>query len=189
MNYLEIFYKDFFEPPRKLTSQSPQKPKDKPSSNGKVRFHEEVRVKNIKAKGKNLPVATMYSLEDDEDEDEDYVDMVKEEDESEDDEDDLEDEDVGEGSVSLSGGSEDFEMGDEGEEESEESEEESEEGWTHREAIDRLKDDLFADDDELEESGMRMIVIYINRWEPNIHPFVKISPLTRRECLLFGKKS
>ena len=42
-----------------------------PRRQSKVRFHEEVRVKSIKARGKNLPLSTMDELdEDDEDEEE-----------------------------------------------------------------------------------------------------------------------
>lgn len=99
-------------------------------------------MKTIKAKGKNLPVASMFYEDDDEEEEE------EEEDEegeglSFDIEEDMEDEDA-----MLGSGSEDFEDGDE--DESMEGDE-SDAGY---ETMERLKDDLFADDeDDMPQEG------------------------------------
>ncbi|KAL4243431.1 U3 small nucleolar ribonucleoprotein MPP10 [Abortiporus biennis] len=144
----EIFYKDFYEPPAKPVKgkKTPPAPaKDKSTS--KVRFHEEVRVKKIKAKGKNLPVSSMYSEEDEDDDDDDEYgdeDMAIDDDEDGDEEGaDSDDDDM------LSDGSE--EDTDNDESESDDHEDEEFHGFDSRETIERLKDDLFADDDDDEK--------------------------------------
>ncbi|KAI1797849.1 Mpp10 protein [Ganoderma leucocontextum] len=141
------FYKDFFEPPAR-----PKAPKAKQTvkpvadgpSTSKVRFHEEVRVKKIKAKGKNLPVNTMfYEEEEDEDADDDYED--EEGTGIDDDEDGGEDEDEEMASLDSDDDDEqdkDVSMG-------EEDEDASEAGFA---IMERLKDDLFAEDEEEEDS-------------------------------------
>ncbi|KAI9063034.1 Mpp10 protein [Trametes sanguinea] len=153
----EMFYKDFFDPPsgvkvskaKKKTAQSSDEPKP---SKGKVRFHEEVRVKKIKAKGKNLPVSTMF-YEEEEDDGEDFEDDEEglEEDDMDGSEhglgfDDMDDAEMqSEGSEAEDGESEDEDasMGEEDDEN---------EGY---ETIERLKDDLFADDeDEKSQEGL-----------------------------------
>lgn len=116
----ELFYKDFFEPLVKVSSKS--RKGVKLVSTSKVRFHEQVRVKNIKAKGKSLPLSTMYAEGDDgENEDDDSFDdgggMDVDEDED---------------AVEV----EDDSEGDEGE------------GFGSRLTMDRFKDDLFANDEE-----------------------------------------
>ncbi|KAK0465145.1 U3 small nucleolar ribonucleoprotein complex, subunit Mpp10 [Desarmillaria tabescens] len=130
----EPFYKDFFAPPR---SGASKRQKGETRKDG-VRFHDEVRVKKIKAKGKNLPLSLMFNAGEDEDEDED-----------EDDEDDglMEalqyDEDEGEGVLDDSNEDKDEEDGDE--------DMDTEDGTSEHsggDAIDRLKDDLFAEEDE-----------------------------------------
>ena len=77
----ELFYKDFFDPPTRAPHQSArEKSKGKakakgpvaPAPRGKVRFHEEVKVRMIKPKGKNLPTSTLYAP-DDEDDDEGWL--------------------------------------------------------------------------------------------------------------------
>ncbi|KAJ7103497.1 U3 small nucleolar ribonucleoprotein complex, subunit Mpp10 [Mycena belliarum] len=131
----EAFYKDFFEPPRHTAPPRPSKPASSPKKSGTVRFHEEVRVKNIKAKGKNLPLNTLD--EDDEDEDEDDDDEA------------------------VPGGFGDMGFGDidEDEEEYEEDEgdgsgsESNEDSPKRRsfdgaETIERLKSDLFAEEED-----------------------------------------
>ncbi len=146
----ELFYKDFFEPPTRTKvpkAKKPTKPVVDGPSTSKVRFHEEVRVKKIKAKGKNHPMNTMsYVGEEDEDEDEDY------EDEEE---------------VGIDDGDEDEGMGGEYEEmaglKSDEDDEEDEDvsmGEEYEDAseagfatMERMKDDLFAEDEEEEEEG------------------------------------
>ena len=145
---IELFYKDFFEPPARTKAPKAKKPTkqaaDGPSTS-KVRFHEEVRVKKIKAKGKNLPVNTMFYEEEGDEEDDDYEGeegvelddedaMEGEEREGTDEEDEDEDEDED------SEEAEDISMGDE----------ESEHGFA---TMERLKDDLFADDEEDPKEG------------------------------------
>lgn len=97
-----------------------------------MRFHEEVRVKNIKANGKNLPLYPMV----DEDKDED--------DAGDGDEDGDEDEDEDE---DMAGSS------DSGLDEDASERDELEEGGLGREIIKRLKDDLFDDEDEASGQG------------------------------------
>ncbi|KAL0951134.1 hypothetical protein HGRIS_007871 [Hohenbuehelia grisea] len=147
----EVFYRDFFEPPprassKKAKSKPPPSPEKKP---GTVRFHEEVRVKKIKPKGKNLPLSTMYDEDDEDDEadedafmdgiddmggesgseDEEEIDGLEEEDEDDEDDEDAED-------------AEDANSSDEGDD---------------RMAIERLKDDLFADDDDVSPQADRSV--------------------------------
>ncbi|KAF9069055.1 U3 small nucleolar ribonucleoprotein complex, subunit Mpp10 [Rhodocollybia butyracea] len=129
-NFIVLYYNDFFKPPRQAK---------KPSKAITVRFRDEVRVRPIKAKGKNLPVKSMYANLDDEDESEDDEEVGEDAwngieggeglapDDSEDDDIDIDNED--------DDGSEDFLD-------------------SQRDAISRVKDDLFADDDEEEQKGM-----------------------------------
>src|SRR5882724_11884914 len=93
----EPYYRDFFAAPSHkafsavkapTTAPSPEKP-DKES---KVRFHDEVRVKKIKSRGKGNSEASMKNMmvweeEDDEDDEDD-----EEEDDEEDDDDEFEEE-------------------------------------------------------------------------------------------------
>lgn len=131
--HAEAFYKDFFGPlPKAASTKVKGKPTIAPSPKkaGRVRFHEEVRVKNIKAKGKNMPVATMYS-EDDEDDDEEGVDGMA-----------FGDGDFGDGDEDGFRENMDVDAGEDSEEDGE-GEDESE-GEAGQETIERLKDDLFA---------------------------------------------
>ncbi|KAG6885284.1 hypothetical protein C0993_003715 [Termitomyces sp. T159_Od127] len=120
----EAMYADFFVPPRRTAPVKHQV--NSTSKAGKVRFHEEVRVKNIRAKGKNLP---LYTMNDDDDEEEDDEEEDDEE-EEEDDEEDVEGEHDDQSDVDVEG--------------SELSNEDDEDD--SREAIERFKDDLFADE-------------------------------------------
>ncbi|KAF9526428.1 U3 small nucleolar ribonucleoprotein complex, subunit Mpp10 [Crepidotus variabilis] len=140
----DLFYKDFFEPlsglSPKRTHTSPNKPQS--AKNSQVRFHEEVRVKKIKPTGKNR------SLHDDDDEDEDDGDDFtlgddKEDEEGPSDEDDLPD-DQANYSIGLR----------EEDDSSSESEEGSEDVFAEGNAIQRLKQDLFADENEDEQDDM-----------------------------------
>ncbi|KAJ7492583.1 U3 small nucleolar ribonucleoprotein complex, subunit Mpp10 [Mycena latifolia] len=125
----EAFYKDFFEPPRHTAPSRAPKPTSSPKKSGTVRFHEEVRVKNIKAKGKNLPLNTLDEEDDDEDED-GYGDMGFGEIDENDDE--YEDDD-GDGDESSEA----------------ESDEASLSGsFNGAETIERLKGDLFAEEED-----------------------------------------
>ncbi|KAK0456486.1 U3 small nucleolar ribonucleoprotein complex, subunit Mpp10 [Armillaria borealis] len=127
----EPFYKDFFAPPR---SGASKREKGEARKDG-VRFHDEVRVKKIKAKGKNLPLSLMFNADEDEDEDgegedDDDEGLIEELQGDEDEDEDFSD--VGDGDED----NEDMDM---------------EDGASERsggDAIDRLKDDLFAEEDE-----------------------------------------
>jgi U3 small nucleolar RNA-associated protein MPP10 len=109
-----------------------------PTKSGKVRFHEEVLVRNIKAKGKNLPLSTMYE-DDDDDEDEYGEQMI------------FNDFEAGmEGGAFEEGEDEEmagfnFREEDDSGDDSGEVESEGDDG---RDTMARLKDDLFADEDE-----------------------------------------
>ncbi|KAJ3526875.1 hypothetical protein NMY22_g9997 [Coprinellus aureogranulatus] len=134
----ELFYADFFEAPKKAAPPTKKSKASEAGSSKGVRFHDEVRVKKIKASGKGR------SLNDDDD---GYGEILTEDDasDSEDDaefgeEDDDEDEDE-------DTGSQDFDS---------EEEYSEDEGQIHRETIQRLKDDLLADDDEEDESKKDM---------------------------------
>ncbi|KAI0094921.1 U3 small nucleolar ribonucleoprotein complex, subunit Mpp10 [Irpex rosettiformis] len=145
----EPFYKDFFAPPSRAPVQVPPKRQHHPPQPAKaktsVRFDQEVRVKKIKPKGKNLPVATMYQLGvGDGDEDDDFgeeLSLSDTEDVGSGDDEDEQDEDEEVGSRSDA-------MDDDSSLESE--------GFNQREAIERLKNDLFADDEDEDISGRRL---------------------------------
>ena len=105
-------------------------------------------MRNIKAKGKGLPVNAQFSIEEEDDgEDDDFGDtgMIDDED-SLSDEEDPEDEDE----------DEDDEFGQiPNDSDSDGEDDEDEDGFQSRETIDRLKDDLFADDSgEESDSGI-----------------------------------
>ncbi|KAH8120364.1 U3 small nucleolar ribonucleoprotein complex, subunit Mpp10 [Phellopilus nigrolimitatus] len=132
MDSTEAYYRDFFEPPPKQASKGKRKAEASPSKSrsSKVRFNDEVKVKTIKSKGKGRSLSddTIWSSGDEEKEiDHSFTFGDKEYDVDED-----EDEDEGE-------------LG---------SEDESDDLHEGREAIERLKDDLFADDDEASKSGL-----------------------------------
>ncbi|KAJ7254075.1 U3 small nucleolar ribonucleoprotein complex, subunit Mpp10 [Mycena haematopus] len=124
----EFFYKDFFEPPRHTGPPRQKKISSPTQKASTVRFHEEVRVKKIKAKGKNLPLSTLDQEDDDEDAEGDDYEAFGEVsfDEMDDDNDDEEDDE--EGSEPESDG-------------------DSERSANGAETIGRLKDDLFAEED------------------------------------------
>ncbi|PPQ88642.1 hypothetical protein CVT25_010218 [Psilocybe cyanescens] len=132
----ELYYKDFFEPPsRSVSSSSPVKPKG--TGKGQVHFHEQVRVKKIKATGKNR------SLRDDDDDDDDDAEMSGFQfgDEAEEESDDGIDWDG-------SGEQEDEEEEDEDDDEGDEGSD-SLDSQVGNETIARLKNDLFAEDEEV----------------------------------------
>ncbi|KAI6103540.1 U3 small nucleolar ribonucleoprotein complex, subunit Mpp10 [Pisolithus sp. B1] len=134
------FYRDFFDAPRSSKSRQTTST-SKPS---KVRFHDQVKVKKIKARGRGLPVSAMMYEEDDEDdeefvaEDDDGSDQETYKELSDDDEEEDEDED------------EDEEEG-EGDDDDDDDDEAGEDAVTEdgtRLAIERMRDDLFAEDEE-----------------------------------------
>lgn len=157
----DIYYRDFFAVQKNVDPQSPPKLGGRSGNEGRVRFHDEVRVKKIKAKGKNLPLSFLYGngmddMEDDED--------IQEDEDTQDDEgdgEDMESEKDGWGVEDELMGSEDDDgmlRGDSDEDGGEESESMSQSLASeedNREIIERLKDDLFADDDDTNNiSGM-----------------------------------
>lgn len=148
---------------------------DRPTpSKGKVRFHEEVRVKTIKAKGKNLPVASMFYEDDDEDEEDEEEEEEEGEGLSFDIDEDMEDEDA-----ILSEGSEEFEDGDE-----DESMDGDEDGAEY-ETMERLKDDLFADDeDEMPQEGRCPLLRKLRTAPPNACAFAGLSTYEKRMAAL-----
>ncbi|KAL5534201.1 hypothetical protein ACEPAG_663 [Sanghuangporus baumii] len=132
----EAYYRDFFDP---LRSAHPRKRKAslltlEPAKRSKVHFNEEVKVKTIKAKGKGLSLSSVDNwigdaldrADDDDDDNPDEYDDVEDESTG-----DFEEEDIDVGSRSES---------------------ETDQSDVGREAVGRLKDDLFADEDDAEAS-------------------------------------
>ena len=134
--WIEYFYKDFFDAPRSSILHT----RTSISKMSMVRFHDQVKVKKIKAKGKGLPVSTMLYEEDGDDDDDDFTleDM-------EDIDDEVDDEDEGEDG----NGDGDGDVGDE-----DGDDDDDDEG--NRATIERLKDDLFAEEGE-EQKGEEYI--------------------------------
>jgi U3 small nucleolar RNA-associated protein MPP10 len=120
-----LYYNDFFRPPRHNKNVNTKK-----SDAGSVRFHDEVRVRKIKAKGKNHPVSSTYINEDDDDDESSFF--------------------TEQGDEISSEGSE--EGPDEGSDEESDSEE-SEADQTMHDTIHRLQDDLFADEEDDFQQG------------------------------------
>ncbi|KZT74654.1 Mpp10 protein [Daedalea quercina L-15889] len=151
----ELFYQDFFEPPAR-TPQANAEGKGKArvtTPRGKVRFHDEVKVRMIKAKGKNLPTSSLYAPQDDDEDDEDDDEDGDYEYNEENDEDDS----FGEGSDKSMGednsdddGSEDDHGEDEGGSyEDDSTAVEGEDGGL--ETMERFKDDLFAEEEDTQQ--------------------------------------
>lgn len=171
--FTESYYKDFFEPPAR-PAKKPKKasPDSAPPRQSKVRFHEEVKVRSIKSQGKGKKLSAMpWDIEDDDDDDED------------DDEDDM-----------L--GDEDEEMDDdELEDEVEEEDEEDEEGDNSDEdimsdgleTIQRLKDDLFAEDDEDQANEGELISIVLRGLISYFTSYQVQQPM-KSECLHYASK-
>lgn len=107
---------------------------ESPGKTSKVRFHDEVRVKEIKSRGKGNPVSIMKNGI-----------TWEEEEEEEEDEDDYEFEDDGESDDENEGELDEGDDDDEGT---------SNEGEGGRETIERLKDDLFAENEEVPSKGI-----------------------------------
>lgn len=126
----DTYYKDFFDAPSKAVRPAKRKAPTSPSAptrSSKVHFNEQVKVKEIRNKGKGRSLSS--------------VDLWTGEDASEDDEDE---DSPGEGSY-LEEGAESEEIESDGEFGSESTGDDIDQG---REAIERLKDDLFADYDD-----------------------------------------
>ena len=137
--FAEAFYRNFFDPPARPSA----KPKAKGMSStpsartSKVRFHEEVRVKTIKARGKNMSMSTagFWDVSDGDG--------------------DFEEED---GSSFVGQGGEDDSLDVENGDDDDDDDDDDQEGQvgqesSGREIIERLKDDLFAEEEEEEVQG------------------------------------
>jgi len=140
-NDAELYYNDFFDPPSimkpfKAFSHRVGQPTQK-SQFSKVRFHEEVKVKSIKAKGKGNPVTSIY---DDPDLDDDGEDVDEVNYPFFGGEDSLED------LTALDGFSNDFSENED--EEGDNGDDELVDEPGDRLAIERLRDDLFAEEEK-----------------------------------------
>lgn len=132
-------YRDFFDPPPRIPSGKGKAPAAPAKKAGQVRFHDEVRVKNIKSRGKGVPVSTMslvgpkaQTLAENEDDEDEYgeIDFGAGEDEGSESGDDNED-----------GGGEE----DDDDDEMYSDLEFEEDG---QETIERFRDDLFGEEEE-----------------------------------------
>ena len=125
-------YNDFFDPPLRVKPSSQATPKP-----GKVRFHDEVKVKKIKARGRNLPL---------------NADVVEDEEEEEDESGESEESD-GETPGYHDMDMEDMEDtdGEHGEDAALDDDSDTDHGG--RGDMERIRTDLFADEDENEEDG------------------------------------
>jgi U3 small nucleolar RNA-associated protein MPP10 len=102
-----------------------------------VRFHEEVRVKNIKAKGKNLPLAALDAEDDDDDdEDDEYEDFG------------------GFGELDEDGEEDEESDANGGQDESSGDEDPLNDSFNGAETIERLKSDLFAEEEDEPPEGV-----------------------------------
>ncbi|KAH9171831.1 Mpp10 protein [Lactarius sanguifluus] len=75
-------YADFFDAPNSGAAKKKSEGRPFASARSKVRFHDEVKVKTIKARGKGLPVSTMRLLDDASDDDDSWEVESEDEDES-----------------------------------------------------------------------------------------------------------
>nr|GAT44214.1 predicted protein [Mycena chlorophos] len=131
-----LFYNDFFEPPRESKKH---RPPASPKKVGSVRFSEQVRVKNIKPQGKNLPLNTLGLDDDDDDDEDDDVESGFGLDEGDDNSDEAD------------------EFGDEDEDDDEDDDEDEDNLGSEEESIDgieRLKNDLFAEENDVPEQDL-----------------------------------
>jgi U3 small nucleolar RNA-associated protein MPP10 len=144
--FSDVLYHDFFAPRRNTQLKPHAKDKAQSTAAGRVRFHDEVRVKKIKSKGKSLPLSLLYASALGDDEEEDGKGFAEEFDLEEDESlasatDTIwrtEGTDVvmSDDEEPVDGGSDDF------------TQSQDSEADDNRITIERLKDDLFADDDE-----------------------------------------
>jgi U3 small nucleolar RNA-associated protein MPP10 len=153
------------------------------SALSKVRFHDEVKVKTIKARGKGLPLSTMRLLDDEDDEDDDSFE-IESEDEGDDDDDDNEWDSTQRHPVkknleaALSGVDKRSQL---------DGDESSEGEFTFSEGhhtIKRLQDDLFADEDEPDD-GM---FSYLMSSTQQTYVWLEVCPQMRSVFPPFNKK-
>lgn len=159
----EPLYNDFFVPPARSASSKPKPKTTTPLKQaGRVRFHDEVKVRKIRPRGRGQPVSALTLLRgglagDDDEEDDDYGKLDEEGEEM-----DAQDEawngaadEDGFGEMDEDeelGVSDDDEGGDEDDEDIED--EMSEEG--DEETIERFRDDLFAEEDGQDDDNANM---------------------------------
>ncbi|KDR85024.1 hypothetical protein GALMADRAFT_53435 [Galerina marginata CBS 339.88] len=139
----ELFYRDFFENPSSSNVASPSKTK-RTGGKSQVHFHDQVRVKKIKATGKNK---SLYDDDDEEmDDDNDFFDGrtngLEFNHADEDEEEELDDFGIG------------WKSADDPKGESESSSDGSESEPESTATMQRLKHDLFADDDEVQDGKL-----------------------------------
>ncbi|KAF9453783.1 Mpp10 protein [Macrolepiota fuliginosa MF-IS2] len=171
----DILYRDFFALPKNPGPHLRTKAKGQPGGEGRVRFHDEVRVKKIKAKGKSLPLSFLHGSGldyDQEEEDGDY-DNPEDEDESSD--------DSRLGSDGESTG--EYELTDEVMDEDESYALQSlvSEDDDNRATIERLKDDLFAEDDGANDDDGALTLIRNRR---PLNGFLDMTTHERRQVAL-----
>ena len=168
-NPSELRYFDFFDEPNSGAVRKKSKDRPLATSHSKVRFHDEVKVKTIKARGKGLPVSAMRLLDATDDEDDDDDDSWEPESEDEDENEDEYESDQ-EGNTQDHVLEEDSDMvfagvGKEGQTDDDESGE-GNSTFDGYQAIKRSQDDLLADDDEPDD-GMFNFGFHSARY-PNI---------------------
>ena len=145
-------YSDFFDAPN--SGPARKKSKDRPfaTSHSKVRFHDKVKVKTIKARGKGLPVSTLRLLDDeldgdDDDDDDDSWEAESEDEGESDQEGTTRDHVLGEDSDMVFGG-----VGKEGQTDGDESGK-GNSTFDGYQVIKRSQGDLLADDDEPDDGA------------------------------------
>jgi len=156
-------YRDFFEPPPRIAGgRHGTKPKNSSSkATGQVRFHEEVRVKKIRAKGKNLPLSTMDDDDDEEEEEDSRLQTA-----------------VHQQEWLSNASSEDSIILDD----DENAESHQDDDDPRRDTIERLKDDLFAEEEDIPHQG-EPLVMGRRLCNSSYRSYnLQISQHTKREC-------
>lgn len=137
-------------------------------------------MKNIKARGKNIPTAVLYDDPDDDDYEPEDVDS--EEDDGSEEEGDEEDEEYGE-LISEDGSEENDEDG--SNEDEEESSQTSRDDDDDLETIERFKDDLFAEEDEKHQTGLLLrhmpSLMFVDSFPSDMTAFEKRMAALREE--------
>ena len=133
-----LFYNDFFQPTTPSSAAAKVKSKMRTSRTSQVRFHDQVRVKKIKPSGKNKSL---------------YIDDSGDDGSLEEDDGTVNGAEVAVDEMEWS--DEDEEMEDDEEEEEEEDDDENEANpkLGSRQTIERLKHDLFAEEEEEIQDG------------------------------------
>jgi U3 small nucleolar RNA-associated protein MPP10 len=139
-------YFEFFDATPSGGATTKSASRTKVSGPSKVRFHDEVKVKTIKPRGKGLPVSTMRLLDDapSEDDEEDDSEEVESEDEDEGDE-----QGITRGYLANENSGAEFSSDEQGSQLDDDGSEEGKFSFSDgHQTIKRLKDDMLADEDE-----------------------------------------